>query len=229
MAGPAHALIVADGDVDVAAMRRLAPGSPDGDEILLIAADGGAAKVLAADLLPDIVVGDFDSLRPAERVRLEGLGIDLREARADKDESDMELCILTAIEAGAARISILGALGGSRPEHTLANIWLLADPRFAGVEIEILGNASRTFLVGTLDGPGHGRIDGVAGDFVSLFPVGGPASGVTTEGLRFPLRDEELPVGPSRGLSNELLAQHGSVTTGRGRLLIVHTAGTQAE
>ncbi len=194
-----------------------------------IAADGGAAKVLAADLLPDIVVGDFDSLRAAERVRLEGLGIDLREARADKDESDMELCILTAIEAGAARISILGALGGSRPEHTLANIWLLADPRFAGVEIEILGNASRTFLVGTLDGPGHGRIDGVAGDFVSLFPVGGPASGVTTEGLRFPLRDEELPVGPSRGLSNELLAQHGSVTTGRGQLLIVHTAGTQAE
>ena len=134
MAGPAHALIVADGDVDVGAMRRLVPGPPDGDEILLIAADGGAAKVLAADRLPDIVVGDFDSLHAAERVRLQGLGIDLREARADKDESDMELCILTAIEAGAARISILGALGGSRPEHTLANIWLLADPRFAGVE-----------------------------------------------------------------------------------------------
>lgn len=229
MEGPAHALIVADGDVDAVSLRRLASQAAPGDGLLLVAADGGAAKALAADLRPDIVVGDFDSLSPADRARLESLGIELREAAVDKDESDMELCILTAIEAGAERIHILGALGGSRPEHTLANVWLLADPRFAGVEIEIVGHGSRIFGIGTTDEPGAGLVEGQAGDFVSLFPIGGPTSGISTEGLRFPLRDEDLPLGPSRGLSNELLGARGSVTTRRGQLLIVHTARIQDE
>jgi thiamine pyrophosphokinase len=224
MASAGHALIVADGDVDAARLRSLVVGIDEAERPLLIAADGGAAKAMASDLRPDVVVGDFDSLGAADQARLTELGVERHEAPSDKDESDMELCLLTALEAGVSRISILGALGVVRPEHTIANLLLLADPRLDSIEVEILGHGSRLFRIGTAEDPGAGAIEGQAGDFVSLFPLGEATEGVSTEGLRFPLRDEALPVGPSRGLSNELLGAQARVTSRRGRLLIVHTA-----
>jgi thiamine pyrophosphokinase len=64
---------------------------------------------------------------------------------------------------------------------------------------------------------------GRAGDHVSLLPLDPRVEGVRTVGLRFPLLDEDLLLGPARGLSNELIADRARVTTGRGRLVVVHT------
>jgi thiamine pyrophosphokinase len=222
-----QALVVADGDVDMALLGELARDADPPP--WLIAADGGAARVLEAGLEPDIVVGDFDSLAPAERARLEALGVSLREADRDKDESDMELCLLTALEAGVRRIIVLGALGVVRPEHTVANLLLLADPRLDGLEVVVAGRGSRCWRIGNGDGAGETRIEGTARDYVSLFPLGGPVDGVTTSGLRFPLADATLPPGPSLGLSNELLGTEAQVTTRRGCLLIVHTQRSLSE
>jgi thiamine pyrophosphokinase len=244
----AHALIVADGDMDAAALVRLAagPGRTDGlgrmvahpaatdsaatdpaavpsGRPMIVAADGGAARCLAAGLRPDIVVGDFDSLPAAAQARLRDLGVEMVTAEPDKDESDTELCLLVALRRAATRITILGALGILRPEHSIANLLLLADARFDDVELAIEGHGSRTWRVGTPDGPGEARIEGGAGDYVSLFALDRRVEGVRTDGLRFPLRDEALLLGPSRGLSNELTADRGRVTTRRGRLLVVHT------
>jgi thiamine pyrophosphokinase len=220
MASPDQALVVADGDVDTALLAVLASAA---DRPLLIAADGGAAHVLAAGLVPDVVVGDFDSLADADRVRLLEMAVELRAAPRDKDESDMELCLLTALEAGAASITLLGALGVGRPEHSLANLLLLADERLDGAEVVIAGHGSRTWRIGTAEGPGSATIKGQPGDFVSLFPLEAEVVGVTSDGLRFRLSDETLPLGPSRGLSNELLGRSARVTSRRGRLLLVHT------
>lgn len=225
MATGTHALIVADGDVDVPLLRALAQAEP----ALLIAADGGAAHALGAELVPDIVVGDFDSLSADARARLQTLGVELRPAVADKDESDMELCLLAALAEGATRITVVGALGLVRPEHSVANLLLLADPRLDGVAVVIASRGSRIMRTGTAEGPGLADIDGEPGDFVSLFPLGEAAEGVTTAGLRFALVDETLPLGPSRGLSNELLERHARVTTRRGRLLIIHTHRATAD
>jgi len=226
MAAPAHALVVADGDVDALLLTELTALA---DRPLLVAADGGAAHVLGADLTPDVVVGDFDSLSTSDRARLEALGVELREADRDKDESDMELCLLTALEAGSTHITILGALGVVRPEHSLANLLLLADPRLDGVDVVIAGRGSRIVRLGTADGPGRITIEGEPGDFISLFPIGGAVDGVTTSGLRFGLAHETLPLGPSRGLSNELLDRRASVTTRRGCLLLIHTSRSMAD
>lgn len=226
MAALKHVLVVADGDVDVSLLGELATAS---DEPLLIAADGGAARVLEAGLVPDIVVGDFDSLSAHDQSRLESIGVELRAADRDKDESDMELCLLAAIESGAQRITILGALGLVRPEHSVANLLLLADPRLDGVEVAIAGRGSRITRSGTADAPGEVIISGQPGDFVSLFPLEHAVEGVTTTGLRFSLTDETLPLGPSRGLSNELDAPAARVITRRGRLLVIHTARSMAE
>jgi thiamine pyrophosphokinase len=226
MAAPAQALVVADGDVDVSLLAELAggPGRP-----LLVAADGGAAHVLEAGLVPDVVVGDFDSLTAGERERLEARGVELRVASPDKDESDMELCLLAALESGATRLTIVGALGLVRPEHSVANLLLLADPRLDTVEVAIAARGSRISRSGTADGPGQALIEGAAGDFVSLFPLDSAVEGVTTTGLRFALTDETLPLGPSRGLSNELSGKRAGVTSRRGRLLVIHTTRSMAD
>ena len=226
MTGSDHTLIVADGDVAVSWLAALVDESAQ--RPLIIAADGGAAKAEKSGYRPDMVVGDLDSLGASDRDRLEGLGVEFRVADRDKDQSDMELCLLAALESGACRISILGALALSRPEHSIANLLLLADPRLDGLDVEILARGSRIVRIGSAEGPGEAAISGHEGDFVSLFPLGSGVDGVTTVGLRFPLGDESLPLGPSRGLSNELLASEARISSRRGCLLVVHTERTQA-
>jgi thiamine pyrophosphokinase len=189
----------------------------------VIAADGGAARCLAAGVRPDLVVGDLDSLPDEARARLRELGVEVRAASPDKDESDMELCLLVTLEQAVPRVTILGALGLVRPEHSFANLLLLADPRFDGLDMAIVGHGSRTWRIGTEDGPGEARVEGAPGDHVSLLPLDARVEGVRTDGLRFLLHDETLPLGPSRGLSNEMLGDRAHVSTRRGRLLVVHT------
>lgn len=223
MASHDHALIVAAGVVDEAALVRLAAAPPDRPRPTLIAADGGAARCLAAGLRPDVVVGDLDSLAESDQARLRAQDVPLRRASRDKDESDLELCLLLARDLGMTHVTVVGAFGLIRPEHTLANLLLLADPRFDDLGLLIAGHGSRTWRIGSADGPGEAHIEGQAGDHLSLLPLDPCVEGVRTVGLRFPLLEEDLSLGPARGLSNELLGDRAQVTTRRGRLVVVHT------
>lgn len=147
---------------------------------------------------------------------------------AAKDESDAELAVLAAIEADAARLTILGASGGARADHALANVWLLAHPALVDRPAVLLDAGARIRLVTVPDGgpPVTADLAGRRGDLVTLLPFGGDATGVTTQGLRFPLVDEPLLVGPSRGLSNVREAADASVRLRSGRLLVIETPAT---
>ena len=214
-----HALVLADGTVEPAGDLDAAwPGWSDGID-LVIAADGGARHALALRRRIDRWVGDGDSIAPADLERLAADGVRIDHAPVDKDETDAELALLAAIEADAGRITILGALGGTRLDHELGNVWLLAHPALAGREVCLLGAGSRVRLAG----PGRTDLAGAVGDLVSLLPFGGDAGGITTTGLRYPLRDEPLLNGPSRGLSNVREAADARLTLRTGRLLIVET------
>lgn len=220
-------IVVAHGDVDAHLLADLARATADEQQApYVIAADGGAARALAAGLRPDLVLGDGDSLTDSVRQHLRDLGVEVRLVAADKDESDTELCLLAARERGAGRVSIVGALGGPRPEHSIANLLLLADPRFDEMDLEIVVPDARLVRIGRADQAGELHIEGQAGDYVSLLPLAGRVVGVSTHGLRFPLRGETLEVGPARGLSNELQGSSARVTTERGCLLVVHTTGS---
>lgn len=210
-------LVVAHGELDPTLLDAAGPID------LLIAADGAAARLHAAGRLPDLVVGDGDSLDAADRERLARLGVTFRDAPRDKDESDAELGLIAAIEAGARRITLVGALGGARPEHAIANLLLLADPRLDEIDVVLLAGRSRLRRIGTASGPGRIELGGRTGDLVSLLPLAGPVEGVRTDGLRFPLADERLEPGPARGLSNELVGATATISSRRGRLLVVST------
>jgi thiamine pyrophosphokinase len=217
-------VIVADGRSDPSVLRAAAaPGT------LVIGADGGARRALLAGLHVDLVVGDLDSLDTADLAALVADGAEVIRARTDKDESDTELCLLTALERGATHIRLLGALGGTRIDHELANVSLLAHPRLDGVEVRIEDGPASIQRVGTADGPGSIVLIGAPGDLVTLLPVDGRVEGVTTHDLGYPLRAEPLTPGPARGLSNVMSAGTVRVETARGRLLVIHTRQTTRE
>jgi thiamine pyrophosphokinase len=224
-----HALILADGETpDRAVLDATWPGWDVG-VALVIAADGGARRADALGLALDRWVGDGDSLGEAGIAALIAAGVEVSRAPLDKDETDAELAVTAAIDAGADRVTILGALGGERVDHALANVGLLAVPALAGRDVRIVATDARLRL---LAAPGsHGRptsmeLDGRVGDIVTLLPVGDDVDGVTTEGLRYPLRDEPLRLGRTRGVSNVREASPAWVTVRHGRLLIVEAPVT---
>jgi thiamine pyrophosphokinase len=229
---PSHAVVVVDGDVPTRASLDAAwPGWAVGISEV-IAADGGLAKAARAGIVPTLLVGDLDSLEPALLAEAEAAGLPILRAPAAKDESDAELALLEAVRRGATRITVLGAFGGPRLDHALANLWLLAHPGLAGTQINLLDRGSR---VGLIVAPGpEGRLvtrplPGPPGAPVSLLPFGGDVVGVTTRGLRYPLHDEPLVLGPARGLSNVRERVDAEVAIRAGRLLVVETAVPDGE
>lgn len=183
---------------------------------LVIAADSGAATALRFDYTPAIIVGDLDSLTLSQQ-EISDLGSQVIRATVEKDETDTELAVLTAIEHRADHITILGGLGGARFDHTMANILLLAGWE---VPLRIVDGPSTCWL---LRGPGSTNIEGQAGDLLSLLPLTGDAVGIRTTGLYYPLAGETLHFGRPRGVSNTLVGEHARVSLEQGMLLVIHT------
>lgn len=221
-----RALVVADGEVPSrAALDGAWPGWADGAG-LVVAADGGANGALALGLPIDILVGDMDSLAPERLAELAAAGVAVERAPAEKDESDTELALLAALRRGASDLTVVGAFGGPRLDHLLANVALLAHPALGGRDVRLLDGRTRVGLLVApgADGSAVGRsLAGRIGDLVSLIPFGADAAGVTTVGLRYPLSGGTLAAGPARGLSNRRAAAVASVELERGRLLVVET------
>jgi thiamine pyrophosphokinase len=222
-----HALVVADGDAPTRAALDAAWPGWDAGVGEVIAADGGYARALAVGLVPTLLVGDLDSLEPSLVEDAAAAGVEILRSPVAKDESDTELALLEAVGRGAARVTVIGAFGGARLDHELANLWLLGHPALTGVVVALLDATTRASLV-IAPGPDGGAVErplpGRPGSTVSLLPFGGDVDGVTTRGFRYPLRGEPLVAGPARGLSNVREAEDASVRVERGRLLIVETA-----
>jgi thiamine pyrophosphokinase len=218
-----RAAILADGDAPTRATLDAAwPGWDDGIAIV-VAADGGARHAAGLGLRIDRWVGDGDSLPAADLDALRAAGVPVTLVAAEKDETDTELALHAALDASADEVVILGAFGGERLDHALANASLLAHPALAGRTAVLLDGGSRVRL---LTGPGSLALDGRAGDLVSLIPFGSDAHGIATEGLRYPLRGDTLNLGTARGVSNVRLGMRASVTLEDGAILVVETPVT---
>ena len=223
------ALILADGDAPTrAALDAAWPGWDAGLD-LVIAADGGARHAGALGTRIDLWVGDGDSLGEDGIASLEASGVPIERARPDKDETDVELAVDAAIARGATGLIIVGALGGERIDHALANVALLARADLIGRPTVLLDGRSRISLVRAPDAGGapvRTTLAGEPGSLVSLLPSGGDADGVTTDGLVYPLADEALTFGSARGVSNLIERDGASVTVTRGILLVVELPAT---
>jgi thiamine pyrophosphokinase len=227
MAAERFAIIVADGAIPDRAMLDAAwPGWGEGAD-LVIAADGGARNALALGLSIDRWVGDADSIPAAQLVELEARGVPVDRLPTAKDASDTEVALLAALDR-ADGVILLGALGGDRVDHALANLGLLQHPAVgSGERVVLYDEHGARIMFLRADGAARATtLRGRIGDLVSLLPVGATAHGVTTENLQYPLVDEPLVLGSSRGLSNVRTANVARVTLRSGRLLVIETPVT---
>ena len=188
----------------------------------IIAADGGANHLMKMGILPEVVIGDLDSVDEETLFELTSAEVKIEQYSEDKDETDIELALRYALELGPSRILVVGALGG-RLDQTLANLSVLTDPSLRTIDIRIDDGVEEAFFCrASLPKGGQAQIQGRGGDIVSLIPWQGAVEGVLTKGLRWPLNSERLYPYKSRGVSNEMLTDTASVRIQSGLLLIVH-------
>lgn len=187
---------------------------------VVIAADGGTNLLAKAGRRPDVVIGDMDGVTAETQRDLERAGTEIERYPTEKAQTDGELALDAAVKRGADEVLIVGAFGGPRLDHMAGNLMLLAHEDFAAIDVALVTERS-TFR--SLLGPGTLELEGAAGDWVTLEPLSDRARGIATDGLRYPLRHEELRRGSTRGVSNELTASRGSVEVGDGLLLVIVT------
>jgi len=208
------ALVIANGDLaepDIV-RQRLASLAPR----WVIAADGGSQHAETLGLHVDVLIGDLDSIEPAQAERLRADGAQIIAHPPGKDETDLELALLHARALGATELVVLGAVG-DRLDMTLANVMLLLHPALRRAQVALWHGRQTAFV---LHPPG-GEIPARAGDGVSLIPLGGDAAAVRTEGLAFPLVGERLHLAAARGVSNVVTSEPARVSFKEGTLLVV--------
>ncbi|MDZ7675087.1 MAG: thiamine diphosphokinase [Acidimicrobiales bacterium] len=180
----------------------------------VIAADSGVALARAMGLEIDVAVGDFDSLDPDLVARLDDLAGEVRRFATDKDATDLELALQVAGERAPAQVLVLGLEGG-RPDHALANLLLAASTRFAALDIELVLDRGRAWIVrDTLHG------DWLAGALLSVLPLHGDAT-VSISGVRWPLDHARLAAGTTHGVSNEAVGGPVTLTVHDGTAICI--------
>lgn len=205
-----RALIVLGGDTPPLGVTDVVPGHD-----LVIAADSGVDLALALGLSVDLAVGDFDSVTVDGLARIEGQGARIERHPAAKDATDFELALEAAQQMGASAATVIGG-GGGRLDHLLANALVMASSRFEALDLVALDGPARLHVVRR-----RRCLHGEPGELVTLLAANGPATGITTSGLRYPLTDDRLEPGSSRGVSNQLIGSEAEVVVGSGVLLVV--------
>jgi thiamine pyrophosphokinase len=180
--------------------------------VCTVAADSGFDLARKLRILPDLLVGDFDSLEASRE--LEDFPEEcIRRYPRDKDETDAELGLQALWDMGIQRTVVAGG-GGGRLDHLLGLLSLFErkiTPTLWYTSKELIQVVEGTLVV-----------TGCKGQTVSFFPLGGPVSGMSSSGLKWPLDGLEWGRGDA-GISNEFSRDRCTVCVARGRLLMVRT------
>ncbi|MEI8172481.1 MAG: thiamine diphosphokinase [Deltaproteobacteria bacterium] len=180
----------------------------------IICADSGAGHLYPVGLIPDIIIGDMDSLGPELLNHFKEQGSLIITYPEAKNETDTELALDYAIGMGPDDIYVFGACG-TRIDHTLANLSLLVPGIKSNVKITLIDEWCEIFMVS-----GKHVIEGEAGQTVSLLPFSGTVTGITLEGFEYPIENGVMEIGKPYGVSNRLKSSRGVITIGSGHLLV---------
>lgn len=187
---------------------------------MVIAADSGAKHALDYHCFPKFVIGDFDSLDKKTTKILEEKGCQFISYASEKDQTDTELAITFAIKQKATKIFLFGAIKGDRIDHILGNIFL---PIRYSVPISFVDKETSATV---LKGPQTIKLTGKKNDLLSLIPLVQSVTNITTKNLYYPLHNDTLSLGTTRGMSNCFTKNTVELQFEKGRLLVIHTRTT---
>jgi thiamine pyrophosphokinase len=180
----------------------------------VVAADGGATSALALGFVPDLVVGDMDSIDASTVAELTRRSVRVEPHPRDKDVTDGQLAVERALGTEPDTLLLVGFLRGPRLDHELANILALT---LLPSGSTLIDEDNECMLLRS----GEKREWEVEpGELVSLIPLGSDAHSVFTHGLRWDLEGDTLYLGHTRGVSNEPKAPQVGVSLGSGMLLV---------
>lgn len=184
---------------------------------MVIAADRGAEYCLMAGIIPDMVVGDMDSLPVEVQDELIFNNIEIRRFDCRKDMTDTQIAVDTAIEKGADKIEILAGIG-SRFDHSLANVHLLFRAMKKGIKAKIVSGIHEIFLIERKT-----DIKNEAGAIISLLPLGHHAKGITLKGFEYETDNTDMDMSFPVGVSNVICSESAEVIVSDGILIAIIT------
>lgn len=211
-------LIVTGGPIDlVFAQRFIMERTFD----RIIAVDRGLNAVSKLKLIPDAIVGDFDSADESVLKEFKSKALDTTWEihKPEKDETDTELAIITAIRLGCTKLILLGATGG-RLDHFLGNLHLLYASLKQGVEAAIVDE--RNWITVT-EKERVFEADQIFGKYISFLPLSEEVKGITLTGFKYPLHKKDITIGTSLCISNELTGAAGKMEFDSGILICVES------
>lgn len=181
----------------------------------LISADGASNALYRMRKVPDVIIGDMDSIEEDAKRFFVKQGVEFKKFPSKKDFTDTELSIDYAKDIGAVEI-VLYAGVGSRIDHSLGNMNLLYYMLKKGIQGRLVNEKNEVYITDS-----KLVLSGSKGDLVSVIPVNGDAVGVTLTGLEYPLTDYTIEFGKTIGLSNVMVGDSCSVEVKEGCVFVI--------
>ncbi len=205
-----RAFIYTGGSIDPSRITE----HPKGDD-LTIAADSGLANALSLGEKPAIVLGDFDSVGQTEIPKT----AEILRVPAEKDFTDTQLAVDTALKQGASEIIIVGGLSG-RLDHTLSNLAILEDLSAKRIHAIITDGKNRVrYLQNTST-----LIPKSGFRYLSLLCLSDKAKGVSVEGCKYPLKNATLTRTFQYAVSNEIIGNCALVSVRKGGVYLIESS-----
>lgn len=184
----------------------------------IIAVDKGLEILDSINILPNCILGDFDSIKNGILEKYNRQDIKIIKLNPEKDFSDTHMALKEAIEMKSTEIYILGALG-KRMDHAIANIHILREALENNIECKIIDTNNIIKLITK----GTEVVHKSKYKYISLFPLTTSVKGITLKGFKYPLTNDMLTIGHSIGVSNELLENIGTISISDGILIMVQS------
>ncbi|PKM56787.1 MAG: thiamine diphosphokinase [Firmicutes bacterium HGW-Firmicutes-3] len=208
-----RALIITGGRVSLSQLREVA----DKDNFdLILGVDHGIDHMALCDILPDIILGDFDSCLPDTLTYYEKKHVEKIVFPNKKDMTDTQLAFELMVERSVDEVVVLGALG-SRQDHTLANLLLMTyyGKKFNLIYLDATNKIKLAKSYQTIE---KGRYK-----YISLLPLSENVNGVSFSGVKYPLNKATLKSSSSYGISNEITSKSAMLEVDEGDLLIIES------
>jgi len=207
-------LIVTGGKVDLQLINEINCNQFS----FIIAVDSGANSLYEANIIPNTLLGDFDSINSEILEYYKSKQVDIMNFPSHKDKTDTEIALDYVMELGTTELYILGGFG-TRMDHTLSNLFII-EKYTEKINCKLIDLHN---LVQFIKGPQKLTFDKSKYKYVSIIPLSNEITGVTTYGLKYPLNQATLKRTDSIGISNEIIKDKGAFSISEGKALIIQS------
>ncbi|WP_432665162.1 thiamine diphosphokinase [Wukongibacter baidiensis] len=184
----------------------------------IICADGGAKHLIKMNIVPNVIIGDLDSIDEEHKKKFLEKKVEFQKFPTNKDATDTELALDFALSHNPSEIILIGTLG-SRMDHSIANVTLLRKILDKNIKGKMINENNEIYIIDDK----HNKLvlSGENNEYLSLIPLSNKVKGVTLEGFKYPLFNAEISFGSSIGVSNEFAKKQGSISINEGLLLVI--------